>query len=156
MDKDLITNCHLLPLSIDSDDITALPKYGLDGELHSIQDQCYDFTQGKYKYEICLYQGSTQKDIDSAGEGTSLGQWTGTYLERTVENNVENHERIWKWENGAQCWNGPQRSITAHVNKCGPITKIISANEPDTCRYVVEVESPVACDATYQRRYGLE
>ena len=135
---------------------SILPKYGLDGELHSIQDQCYDFTQGKYKYEICLYQGSSQKDIDSAGDGTSLGRWTGTSLERVVENNVEYYERIWKWENGAQCWNGPQRSITAHVNRCGPITKIISANEPDTCRYVVEVESPIACDSMYQQRYQLE
>jgi hypothetical protein len=55
-----------------------------------------------------------------------------------------------------ECWNGPQRSITAHVNQCGPITRIVSANEPDTCRYVVEAESPIACDAIYQQRYGLE
>jgi protein kinase C substrate 80K-H len=139
------------------DRMIALPKYGLDGELHSIQDQCFDFTQGKYQYEICLFQGSTQKDIDNTnGDSTSLGRWSGTYMERVVENNVEYYERIWKWENGAQCWNGPQRSITAHVNQCGPITRIVSANEPDTCRYVVEVESPIACDTIYQQRYGLE
>ena len=140
----------------DDDHNIVLPKYGLDGELHSIQDQCFDFTQGKYKYEICLYQGSLQKDIESTDTGTSLGRWAGAHMERVVENNVEYYERIWKWENGAQCWNGPQRSITAHVNRCGPITKIISANEPDTCRYVVEVESPIACDTAYQQRYGLE
>jgi Glucosidase II beta subunit-like protein len=132
-------------------------KYGIDGELFSIRDECFSITQGKYKYEVCMFQGTTQKDVSNGDSGTNLGSWTGSFMETThdASNDVVEHEqRIWKWENGAQCWNGPQRSVTALLT-CGLETKVLSADEPDTCRYVLEMESPVACDESFRILHGL-
>jgi Glucosidase II beta subunit-like protein len=127
-------------------------KYGIDGELYSIRDECFSITQGKYKYEVCMFQGATQNDVSNGDSGTSLGTWTGSSMETNHDasiDGIEYEQRIWKWENGAQCWNGPQRSVTAHLT-CGVETKVLSADEPDTCRYVLEMESPVACDGSFK------
>jgi len=67
----------------------------------------------------------------------------------------EDGSRVMKWENGAKCWNGPKRSATVYVT-CGPETKLISADEPDTCCYVFEIESHIACDEAYKTKMGLD
>jgi protein kinase C substrate 80K-H len=130
-------------------------KYGPDGELHAISDQCFEVEEGKYVYQVCMFQNAYQRDKGSSGQGTDLGRWEGASTE-TVSNEqgVEYPRRVWKWDNGTKCWNGPVRSVTAYVD-CGPETKVLSANEPDTCRYVLEMQSPVACDEDYQSRHGL-
>ena len=66
----------------------------------------------------------------------------------------ETGERVMKWDKGAKCWNGPQRSATVFLS-CGPETKLISADEPDTCRYVFKMESHIACDDIYKVRMGI-
>lgn len=94
-----------------------------------------------------------------------MGQWTG--IEYEYEDNNDTTEsgdtpaspsrilqRVMKWENGAKCWNGPKRSATVYMT-CGREHKIISANEPDTCRYVFEMETYLACDDAYKERMGL-
>lgn len=131
-------------------------KYGPDGELHAISDECFEVEEGKYVYEVCMFQNAYQRDKgSSSSQGTDLGRWQGASTE-TVSNEqgVEYPRRVWKWDNGTKCWNGPVRSVTAYVD-CGPETKVLSANEPDTCRYVLEMQSPVACDDDFQNRHGL-
>jgi hypothetical protein len=120
---------------------------GVDGELFALKDQCFNVEAGKYIYEICIFGSAAQKE--KTGGSTSLGEWIGVDIE------AETGRRVWKWGNGAKCWNGPQRSVTAFVT-CGSETKVLSAGEPDTCRYEVEVESHIACDESYRMRYGLE
>ena len=120
---------------------------GVDGELHSLQNKCFSTEAGKYIYEICLYGQAKQKE--KSGGSTSLGNWVEATLDK------ETGKRVWKWDKGIKCWNGPQRSMTAYVT-CGAETKVISADEPDTCRYEVQVESPVGCDDVYQRENGLD
>ena len=122
-------------------------KFGPDGELHSIKDSCFSITTGKYTYELCMFGKAKQK------EGSSVGTDLGTWSEATVDE--ESEQRIWKWTKGAKCWNGPQRSATAHVT-CGKETTILSADEPETCMYVMEVESPIACDNAYRLHHQLE
>jgi hypothetical protein len=119
-------------------------QLGLGGELHSIANECFSFVGGKYTYEVCMFKGAKQKDDSSS---TNLGSWKGM--------DVEDGERVMKWEGGQKCWNGPQRSATVHV-ACGPETKLISADEPDTCRYVFEMESHIACDEIYKAKMGLD
>jgi hypothetical protein len=121
-------------------------KYGPDGELFGIRDSCLEMKQGKYVYELCLFGSSKQKEGDSRG-GTVLGQWTDASI-------ADDGKRVWSWQNGAKCWNGPQRSATAYVS-CGATSKIISADEPETCKYVFEVESHLACDETYATTNNL-
>jgi len=130
-------------------------KFGPDGELHSLRDKCFEVEEGKYVYEICLFGKAAQKDKGSSGAGTNLGKWTRATIETfTDDSNREYPQRVWYWENGTKCWNGPQRSATAYVT-CGAETKVLSADEPDTCRYVLDVESPIACDDEFRERNRL-
>ena len=77
-----------------------------------------------------------------------MGKWNG------VEFDEETGQRILKWTGGVKCWNGPQRSATAYVT-CGAETKVLLADEPDTCRYVLQMESHIACDDTFKELHEL-
>merc|ERR1712008_654528 len=92
------------------------------------------------------FKEAKQKEGSNQG-GTDMGKWTGMEIE-------EDGSRVMKWENGAKCWNGPKRSATVYVT-CGPETELISADEPDTCRYVFEMRSHIACDGAYKIKLGL-
>ena len=130
-------------------------KFGPDGELHSLKDKCFDVEEGKYVYEVCLFGKAAQKDKGSSSQGTDLGTWSRATTETLTDDRSQEYvQRVWYWENGSKCWNGPQRSATAYVT-CGAETKVLSADEPDTCRYVLAMESPVACDDDFRVRHGL-
>ena len=117
------------------------------GELHALKDLCYTVTEGKYDYEVCIFGKAVQKDKGAAsGSGTSLGNWKGMSIDD------DSGDRVMKWINGQRCWNGPERSATVIV-RCGAETKLQSAEEPDTCSYVLEMESHIACDDTYFKKY---
>jgi Glucosidase II beta subunit-like protein/Glucosidase II beta subunit-like len=121
-------------------------QMGENGELHSMADQCYSVLAGKYTYEVCVFGRASQKE--GKGGGTNLGNWRG------IERDEESGDRVMKWDGGAKCWNGPQRSATVFVT-CGAEHKVLSADEPDTCRYVFEMESPIGCDDDYKAKMGL-
>lgn len=122
---------------------------GRDGELHSIADKCFDIVAGKYTYEMCLFGKASQKEGNSK---TNLGKFKDIVYEEDEEDHSTT--RVLKWTDGAKCWNGPKRSATMYL-KCGAEHKVVSANEPDTCRYVFEMESYLACDEDYKRKMGL-
>lgn len=117
------------------------------GELHALKDSCYTVTEGKYDYEVCIFGKAVQKAKGaSSGSGTSLGRWKGMSIDDA------SGDRVMKWINGQKCWNGPERSATAIV-RCGAETKLLSAEEPDTCSYLLEMESHIACDDAYFKKY---
>jgi hypothetical protein len=122
-------------------------KYGPNGELHYLRNDCLDVIAGKYIYEVCLFGKASQKE-KGGHSSTSLGNWRGIEIDEATG------DRLLKWENGLKCWNGPSRSATVHVT-CGAETKMISAEEPDTCRYVLEMEAPFACDDGLKARLAL-
>lgn len=122
-------------------------QMGQDGELHAMANKCYDILAGRYTYEVCIFGGATQKEGDGSG-GTNLGQWKGMDIHESTG------RRVMKWANGQKCWNGPSRSATVYLT-CGAENKLTSATEPDTCRYVFEMESYIACDGDYRVRAGL-
>lgn len=119
---------------------------GPNGELYSLSDQCYSVEAGKYTYEVCIFGDAKQKEGPSGG--TNLGKFT------RMDYNAETGERTLRWENGQKCWNGPNRSATVQVT-CGAENKVLSADEPDTCRYVLEMESYIACDEDFRKRLEL-
>jgi protein kinase C substrate 80K-H len=119
---------------------------GENGELHAMADKCFDILAGKYTYEVCVFGRASQKE--GQGGGTSLGNWKGT------ERDPETGDRMLLWTDGQKCWNGPKRSATVYVT-CGSETKVISADEPETCTYVFEMTSHIACDDEYKTREGL-
>jgi protein kinase C substrate 80K-H len=123
-------------------------RLGVNGELYSFKERCNSVEAGKYVYEVCIFGSAKQKEKDGEGTGTNLGTWEGIFVDE------ETHERVMKWTNGAQCWNGPQRSAVVHVT-CGPENKILSAEEPETCLYSLQMESFIACDDDFKARHGL-
>lgn len=121
-------------------------KYGIDGELFTMRDTCHKFESGKYEYELCIFGKATQRDIGQKSGGTSLGSWDKVLS--------ENGQRTLRWDRGTKCWNGPQRSADVLVT-CGRTTKVLSADEPETCRYVFTMESPIACDEQFKMNNSL-
>ena len=122
-------------------------QLGPDGELSKLANECFEIDAGKYTYEACVFGGAKQREGKTGG--TNLGSWTGMDIDE------ESGRRVMRWERGAKCWNGPERSATVFLS-CGLETKLISADEPDTCRYVFEMESYIACDEAYKERNGIE
>jgi len=123
-------------------------RFGNDGELYAMKDKCFAVKAGKYTYELCVFGSAAQKE-GNAKSGTGLGEWEG------IEYDNQTGSRILKWTNGAKCWNGPKRSATAYVT-CAAETKVLSADEPDTCRYVMQMESHIACDEAFQKLHDLQ
>ncbi len=123
-------------------------EMGQDGELHGLAGKCHEILAGKYTYEVCLFGRATQKEGAGGSGGTSLGNWKGMDIDASTG------QRVMRWTDGQKCWNGPKRSATVYLT-CGAENKVISADEPDTCRYVFEMESYIACDEDYKARAGL-
>lgn len=121
-------------------------EMGPNGELHSMANKCFEVEAGKYTYEVCVFGQAKQKE--GSGGGTGLGKYT------RMDRDEETGQRVLYWENGQKCWNGPNRSATVYLT-CGSENKVLSADEPDTCRYVLQMESYIACDEDYKQRMGL-
>jgi hypothetical protein len=118
----------------------------IKSELHGLKNTCHIVTEGKYDYEVCIYGKAAQKDKGSKSGGTGLGQWQGMTFDD------ETGMRTMKWEKGQKCWNGPERSATVVVT-CGADTTLLSAEEPDTCQYALEMKSYIACDDAYFQKF---
>lgn len=130
-------------------------KFGKHGELYALKDKCFDVLANKYTYEVCIFGSSTQREGSSKSGGTNLGKWAGMDENfDSAENGDGAHQLILRWEGGAKCWNGPQRSATVYAT-CGADTKVISAEEPETCKYVLEMETYIACNDHYRAHHNL-
>ena len=77
------------------------------------------------------------------------------FLKQGIEWDKGAHQIMFKFEGGLRCWNGPQRSVKVHI-RCGAETNVISAEEPETCAYVMTMESYIACDQIFAQEHGLK
>lgn len=48
------------------------------------------------------------------------------------------------FDGGAQCWNGPARSVAINV-KCGTTNEVTAASEPSRCEYELDFLTPAFC-----------
>lgn len=128
-------------------------KFGSNGILFSLSEQCYQFTAaGKYTYEICPFGNAYQRDIGSpSSSGTSLGKW-----KEAIFHDEDGINKITlRFDRGDQCWNGPKRSATVFI-ECGAVTNLLTAEEPETCTYVFTMSSPIVCDDKFAEKNGLK
>jgi len=101
--------------------------YTLYGETFTLNttDYIYTFIWGK---EIKQKQ-------KKGGSLTSLGKFK----------EFRNDYKSIFYDEGAQCWNGPKRSV--HINlTCAFENQIIKIDEPSKCEYVMEFSTPALCD----------
>jgi protein kinase C substrate 80K-H len=123
-------------------------KFGFEGELFILRNSCHSIQSGKYEYEVCIFGEAKQRDIGQKQGGTDLGSWKALQID-------DDGVRTLKWTGGTKCWNGPQRSAEVIVTCGGLETKLLTADEPETCRYVFTMESPIGCDERFKSNNSL-
>ena len=141
-------NTNIQKLKEDVGMTSDSPKFDKSGELYALRDECFDVTIAKYTYELCLFGKAYQREGTAKKGGTDLGKWKGNSISK------ETGARVWKWKDGAKCWNGPKRSATVFIT-CGAETKLISADEPNICEYEFRMESHIGCDDKFKAAHDL-
>ncbi|KAI8903278.1 glucosidase II beta subunit-like-domain-containing protein, partial [Gorgonomyces haynaldii] len=121
------------------DDLSKQDKidFGPEMEWDALYHKCFEFDTTEYVYELCLFGEAKQK----AKSGGNVG--LGTFTRWGDRKNQKSYHKM-MYENGLQCWNGPQRSVEVEFI-CGIETRIISQGEPNVCEYTMKVETPAAC-----------
>jgi protein kinase C substrate 80K-H len=109
---------------------------GPNFEYTSLIDHCFEFDDREYIYKLCPFDRTVQKS-KSNNQETSIGRWSSWDDEKKYA--------IMKFENGQNCWNGPDRSTKVYLT-CGSDNKLIAVSEPNRCEYEFKFETPCACD----------
>ncbi|KAM7538704.1 hypothetical protein Aperf_G00000050120 [Anoplocephala perfoliata] len=112
---------------------------------------CLELEDKQYIYSLCAFRDVRQRSLGSGGAGTLLGnwkEWVGHPEDSINWTKEEKLERLpyneMLYDGGDNCWNGPSRSVKVKV-ACGAQNKLLSAEEPSRCTYVMKLETPAAC-----------
>ncbi|KAL4006711.1 glucosidase 2 subunit beta-like [Oreochromis aureus] len=117
--------------------------YGTDWEFLFLNGQCYKLKVYEYTYTLCPFNQVTQKS--TAGVEVSLGMW-GMWTGKP-----KNHYSQMVYENGEPCWQGGSRSTTVTLT-CGTETALRSVKEPSKCQYIMDFQTPVACQPVLKQQ----
>uniref|UniRef100_A0A8D0CU54 Glucosidase 2 subunit beta n=1 Tax=Sander lucioperca TaxID=283035 RepID=A0A8D0CU54_SANLU len=117
--------------------------YGTDWEFLFLNSQCYKLKVYEYTYTLCPFNQVTQKS--TAGTEVSLGRW-GMWA-GTPKNQYSQME----YENGEPCWQGGSRTTTVTLT-CGTETALRLVKEPSKCQYIMDFQTPVACQPVLKQR----
>uniref|UniRef100_A0A667YAJ1 Glucosidase 2 subunit beta n=1 Tax=Myripristis murdjan TaxID=586833 RepID=A0A667YAJ1_9TELE len=117
--------------------------YGTDREFLFLNSQCYQLKVYEYTYTLCPFNQVTQKS--AVGTEVSLGKW-GTWA-----GTPENQYSRMRYESGEPCWQGPTRNTMVTLT-CGTETALRSVKEPSKCQYIVDFQTPVACQPVLKQQ----
>ncbi|XP_034020591.1 glucosidase 2 subunit beta-like [Thalassophryne amazonica] len=117
--------------------------YGTDWEFLFLNSQCYQLKVYEYTYTLCPFNEVTQRN--AAGTDVSLGKW-GMWA-----GSSQNHYSKMIYENGEPCWQGGSRATTVTF-QCGTETSLRSVKEPAKCQYVMDFQTPVACQPVLKQQ----
>lgn len=130
-----------------SDEEQAITKifnpnwFGKDGAWKKLEGLCLSKDTGEYTYEVCLFGQAMQK-ANKGGGNHSLGKFSSWNKTAPVGSPEYYSRQV--YTGGAQCWNGPQRSITVDL-VCGTENTLIDVSEPEKCEYRVTGTTPALC-----------
>ncbi|KAG8985108.1 hypothetical protein FRB90_004932 [Tulasnella sp. 427] len=120
------------------------PKwYGSDGAWKKLENTCLSKDTGEYTYSVCLFKGATQKS-NKDGSSNNLGTFGTWNKSPSVQPGDYDYYTVMHYERGAQCWNGPQRSVTLKLS-CGTENELLSVAEPEKCEYHFVGKTPALC-----------
>lgn len=117
--------------------------YGTDWEFLFLNSQCYTLQVYEYTYTLCPFNQVTQKS--TTGTEVSLGKW-GMW-----SGGPKNQYSQQVYENGEPCWQGGSRSTSVTLT-CGTETGLRSVKEPSKCQYIMDFQTPVACQPVLKQR----
>lgn len=118
-------------------------------EYLALKDKCFAGKEGKFTYNVCILNKLTQADSENSHFDDVL---LGTFS--SIESNNNTGGIIMHFTQGAHCWAFGSRKADVFIS-CGPVQKMISSNEPTTCYYTFEVESPSACTEKFAQINGV-
>ncbi|KAM9424121.1 glucosidase 2 subunit beta-like [Pholidichthys leucotaenia] len=117
--------------------------YGTDWEFLFLNSQCYKLKVYEYTYTLCPFNEVTQKN--TAGTEVSLGKW-GMWVGPPKN---QYHQMV--YENGEPCWQVGSRTTTVTLT-CGTETGLRSVKEPSKCQYIMDFQTPVACQPVLKQQ----
>ena len=130
-------------------------------EYLALEDECFSTVDSHFTYTVCVMKDVTQKDNDNSGGGSVvLGSYRHIKDKATATagtssgGGVEGGGHVIKYKDGTHCHAFGARSAEVHVT-CGVENKLLSAREPSTCSYLLEMISPAACSPQYAQENGL-
>jgi len=117
--------------------------YGKDGEWRQLDHTCLDTDTGEYTYTVCLFGSATQKSNKNSASN-NLGTFSSWSTSPSVTPGDYEYYATQVYSHGAQCWNGPQRSVILHLS-CGLENVLLSVTEPEKCEYHITGRTPALC-----------
>ncbi|KAA8908118.1 glucosidase II beta subunit-like-domain-containing protein [Sphaerosporella brunnea] len=150
-DRDSVNSLADLEKSLTTD-------FGPSDVFRALKGVCITRQFGEYDYELCFMEKATQKSRKDNGR-QNLGSFAAIEMvDETSRNEAagvfassweENHDEplsgmVLKHDNGAQCWNGPKRSVAVELYCCAE-NEIRNVVEMEKCVYRMEVGTPAAC-----------
>ncbi|KAG8888763.1 hypothetical protein FRB98_006891 [Tulasnella sp. 332] len=117
--------------------------YGKEGEWKKLDGTCLSKDTGEYTYSVCLFGSATQKS-NRDGAQNNLGTFSSWSTSPSVSPGEYDYYTQQLYNNGAQCWNGPKRSVVLHLS-CGTENELLSISEPEKCEYHFVGRTPALC-----------
>ncbi|KAI9652822.1 MAG: hypothetical protein M1831_006347 [Alyxoria varia] len=124
--------------------------FGHEHVFQPMKGKCISADSGEYTYELCWLGGVTQIP-KKGGMNNGMGRFE-RFDTVEVDGDVDAEGRglgkgrrlALLYENGMQCWQGPQRS-TVVVLGCAENEEVWKVTEEAKCEYRMEVGTPAAC-----------
>jgi protein kinase C substrate 80K-H len=133
--------------------------YGADDIFRALKDTCIEKDSGEYAYELCWLARTSQKS-KKGGSSTGMGNFV-RFDTLDVDEEIDADGRglgkgprlALLYENGQQCWNGPNRQTTV-VLGCAEKDEIWKVQEQEKCMYRMDVGTPAACGKLGAKKEG--
>ncbi|KAI9673500.1 MAG: hypothetical protein M1817_002964 [Caeruleum heppii] len=143
--------------------------YGKDEVFRSMKGRCIEKDSGEYVYELC-WMTTTKQKPKKGGADTGLGSFQ--HFDTVIVDEDPSLasqsgstggggggggtvERLaLRYENGQQCWNGPQRSTTV-VLVCSGADEILKVFEEEKCVYRMDAGTPAVCEGSQGGGAGM-
>lgn len=118
--------------------------FGPDDVFLPLKEKCFELEQREYTYKLCPFK-EVQQIKKGGGHSPILGRWKGWGEQSYSVWGAKQDYTHMKFEEGEQCWGGPQRSINVHL-VCGDVTRVSDVEEPSMCTYKLVFHTPAICE----------
>ena len=127
---------------------SLLKKNANHTEYLAIDEDCFTTVDSHFTYKVCTMKEVTQKDNDNDHSEVVLGNYHSVKKEKKGGHVI-------RYKDGTHCHAFGARSAKVVVS-CGAENKLLSAREPATCTYLLEMTSPAACTPEFALENGLD